>query len=561
MKEPMCNYVFTVPGSKNYQFRRKIPQDLIPHYKKKEIKKSLRTSNKREAEKLSRIEASRLDAEWDELRKVTGKAATFQPRDGHPNLPSNSVEDTTRAKYYGDEIWTKEAKIVCEKVRASLPPLDLKDVDVNTLSYHLLSQLRALNTLAVKHGVVDRFVESARRTLGERKLMLETGDLDPYGLDWNESAQVSEAIRNAYQAFLTGTGPTVWFNPIPLRDSGAPTESLSSNGKGISLFSLLDKWAAEQKRNLKTVDMYNRTVTRFRELVQKIAIHDITRLDVVRFKDKLLEIGQSPANTKKQLVVIKVLLNYAVSNAFIATNPATGVTINVEQKEKPRVAFDAVALNAIFASPVYSNGLRPKAGAGEAAYWLPLLALFTGARLEELGQLHPSDVMEETYYDAEGNVANAWVIRIKHSEKDGQGVKSVASNRRIPIHAKLIDLGFLTFALQAKQGERARIFGQLMPDKFGTETAQWSKWFGRYLRKVCKVLDERMTFHSFRHSFKDYCRLAEIEEDVHDRLTGHTNGSVASSYGSDRYPLRPLLNAMKKYQVAGLDFSWLKSAT
>jgi hypothetical protein len=42
-------------GSNNYQFRRKIPQDLIPHLSKKEIKKFLSTSERREAEKCSRI--------------------------------------------------------------------------------------------------------------------------------------------------------------------------------------------------------------------------------------------------------------------------------------------------------------------------------------------------------------------------------------------------------------------------------------------------------------------------------------------------------------------------
>ena len=36
-----------------------------------------------------------------------------------------------------------------------------------------------------------------------------------------------------------------------------------------------------------------------------------------------------------------------------------------------------------------------KGGAGEAAYWLPLLALFTGARLEELAQLRVSDLASE----------------------------------------------------------------------------------------------------------------------------------------------------------------------
>ena len=46
--------------------------------------------------------------------------------------------------------------------------------------------------------------------------------------------------------------------------------------------------------------------------------------------------------------------------------------------------FELADLRVIFSTPVFTQGERPKGGKGEAAYWLPLLALFTGARLGEL---------------------------------------------------------------------------------------------------------------------------------------------------------------------------------
>ncbi|WP_420889466.1 DUF6538 domain-containing protein [Herbaspirillum frisingense] len=49
----MCTHLLKIPSSSSYYFRRKIPEDLIGHYNKKEIKKSLRTSDKREAERLA----------------------------------------------------------------------------------------------------------------------------------------------------------------------------------------------------------------------------------------------------------------------------------------------------------------------------------------------------------------------------------------------------------------------------------------------------------------------------------------------------------------------------
>jgi hypothetical protein len=46
------------------------------------------------------------------------------------------------------------------------------------------------------------------------------------------------------------------------------------------------------------------------------------------------------------------------------------------------------------------------------------------------------------------------------------------------------------------------------------------------------LVDKRIApCHSFRHRFKDMCRDAEIHKEVHDALTGHTEGDVGALYG------------------------------
>ncbi|MDP1776177.1 MAG: site-specific integrase, partial [Moraxellaceae bacterium] len=208
--------------------------------------------------------------------------------------------------------------------------------------------------------------------------------------------------------------------------------------------------------------------------------------------------------------------------------------------------FPLTALNTIFSSPVYSANARPLGGAGEASYWLPLLGLYTGARLEELGQLHPNDVYEESTPDES---MTAWVIRITDGE--GQSLKNVSSRRRIPVHPALINLGFIEYAVRAKSEKRYRLFDKLKLNKYGKHTDAWSKWFSRYLRHTCGITDTSLVFHSFRHTFKDYCRAASIPEDVHDSFTGHTSDSVARSYGGE-YPLAPLVSAINKFKISGL---------
>ncbi|KVR95835.1 hypothetical protein WK28_01980 [Burkholderia vietnamiensis] len=169
-------------------------------------------------------------------------------------------------------------------------------------------------------------------------------------------------------------------------------------------------------------------------------------------------------------------------------------------------------------------------------------------RLEEIGQLAPDDVREESYRDAGGNARKIHVIYVT-AEGEGQGIKNSTSRRRVPVHSELVRLGFLDLVASAKG---ARVFSDLKPDRHGREAASFGATFGRtFLRKVCEISDTRKTFHSFRHLFKDVMREHGVPEDVSDALTGHTTGTVSRGYGGDFYPLRPLAEAIFRFEIVG----------
>ena len=172
---------------------------------------------------------------------------------------------------------------------------------------------------------------------------------------------------------------------------------------------------------------------------------------------------------------------------------------------------------------------------------MPLLALFTGARLEELGQLRVDDVREEN---------GCWYFNITDLGENQQ-VKTATSRRRVPVHSQLIRAGLLLYWQDLRGRGEARLFPDLNSGIKGKVTASWSKWWGRYLRNVIGITDKRLVFHSFRHTFKDACRDAAIDEAIHDALTGHAGGGVGRKYGG-RYPLVPLNQAMEKLDYKGL---------
>lgn len=330
---------------------------------------------------------------------------------------------------------------------------------------------------------------------------------------------------------------------VPGSDVG--TSGVMLDGK------IVDLWSAERKVVQKGVDTHRAVARWFYERVGKKAVDQITRKDVLAFKDSLIA-EHTAANTNMKLSRLQTLLQWAEDNDYRQGNPAKGVRVlNTDAAKNKRKPFDVGSLNAIFSSPVYSEKARPTQGRGEAAFWLPLLALFTGARLEELGQLRPMDVQLERYPDENGAERSAWFIHIREDAEDDLKLKNAVSERLVPVHPELERLGFIDVVEAAKKAKQARLFPLLKPNTYGRLTAKWGEWWSKYRRDVCGITDKRLVFHSFRHTFKDYARHAGMIEGVQRQIMGHSPSDVADEYGSG-YSLHQLVEGMKLYKVPGL---------
>ncbi len=316
---------------------------------------------------------------------------------------------------------------------------------------------------------------------------------------------------------------------------------------------VVDQWARERNVSAKGVDAHRAVARWFYERTERKPVAAITRADVMQFKNRLIDEGQSVANIRVKLSRVRTLLEWALKNDYVTANVAKGVTVlNNKAARNKRTEFDLASLRAIFASPVYSEGFRPPQGRGEAAYWLPLLALFTGARLEELGQLRPEDVTQHRYPDSEGHERTAWLIRITDDVDAGMTLKNASSRRLVPVHPELERLGFIAYVQAATAAQHVRLFHELTPNVYGRHAAKWGEWFSQYKRGECGITSKLMVFHSFRHTFKQYARLANIIEGVQRGIMGHSSGETADDYGSG-YPLHQLVEGMKLFRIPGLE--------
>ncbi len=306
-------------------------------------------------------------------------------------------------------------------------------------------------------------------------------------------------------------------------------------------------WQASRVgRRPTTEEDYARVMSSFSIVVERKRLVELERRDLVTFRDSLFSQGQHPTTVNRKIAILKTLFRSAVEHELMTDNPAASVRLQVLHPQKPRLAFSLQELNSLFASPVYSARKFSKAGGGEACYWLPLLALFSGCRLEELAQLLVSDVREEAGQGIYLNISD----EAPHSH-----LKNTASRRRVPVHEIIVQCGFMGYLSRQPQG--GLLFPELKANPRHKLGGYFSNYFSHYLREQVGILDRRKVFHSFRHTFKDACRAAGIDEEVHDALTGHAKPGAGRRYGNEQYPLAPLFAAMRKLSIPGLAISHL----
>lgn len=313
---------------------------------------------------------------------------------------------------------------------------------------------------------------------------------------------------------------------------------------------LIDRWAKERGVAAKGVDKHRAVVRWFVERGGPPSAEAVTRQHVLAFKDRMIDEGVTAANANAKLSCLRTLLGFAVQNGYLNLNPAAGISVRDKDRDRrKRKEFSPAALQAIFSSPVYASGARPTQGRGEAAFWIPLIALFTGARLEEIAQLRPQDFRRERYVDEIGETHDAWVIDIAQTE--GTATKNASSDRRVPVHPQLETLGLVCHAETMKAAGHERLFPDLRPNKYGQLGAKWGEWWSRYKRDTCGVADLGMVFHSFRHTFKQYARHVGMIEGVQRQIMGHSPGDTADGYGASRYSLHQLVQGMRQYRIPG----------
>ncbi|HIF25009.1 MAG TPA: site-specific integrase [Micavibrio sp.] len=303
----------------------------------------------------------------------------------------------------------------------------------------------------------------------------------------------------------------------------------------------------------KTIASKRLTYEMFEGIVGNLVFNEVTKTEARKFKAIMLKTPimlhkrkgftsykeldwnnlpegktQSLVTVNNRLTSMVSLFNWAEENdLYTGRNPFSGLMVkNAKQQATKRHPFSNQELQTLFSCPIYtgckgeSRNERLETGhivIKDYWYWIPLIGLYTGMRLNEICQLLVSDIQCED---------GIWIINIDDSED--KKVKTISSRRKIPIHDSLMVSGFLEYVRGQKH---KRLFPELPKRKNCGYSHEFTKRFSSTLTKL-NLKRTGLCFHSFRHTFIDGMRNAGVEKAITMKLVGHhSSNDIHSGYG------------------------------
>jgi len=237
----------------------------------------------------------------------------------------------------------------------------------------------------------------------------------------------------------------------------------------------------------------------------------------------------TPTTIRKKVNAIQALVGFAYNERWISQDDTHGIPLT----RKPiilRRSFRREELRQLFADRLFVRRWSPstrkcRSKSDVALRWIFFLALMTGARIEEICQLYVHDIIAHD---------GIWALRIDDRGSSGEQtekhLKTRSSRRLVPLHPRLIDLGFIPFVAERRASNERWLFSELKADPWHRRAQAIGKRCASLIDRVSK--DPALVFHSFRHTFKDLCREAGIQDSVNDQLTGHAPTTIGGAYGT-----------------------------
>lgn len=501
----------------------------------------------------------------EDVREAYGK------REEKPTWPASLTQREATLEFTA---WLHETEARIENIRqrSSIPVTGLTTREISAL------------VGAWYHRMVDRFEEAPGPRESWEHELEQTEPSDPHAspeaplwtptefasgeayrlLEANRLVVTAESQERLLQAVLEayrgicrlmikrGDGD---YSPDPLaatfaspKEAGQPLSATQEKKQsGPRLTALFDGYVKERQPAPATVKSFKGKVA---HLIQFLGHEDAAHVspeDIVRWKDHLLNEqltnGQNRSATTvgdTYLPAIRTVYAWALTNQKVKQNPVSGLNV-----KRPKVAkLRGKDFTDAEAHLILKASLEQPASRSEyldrAKRWVPWLCAYSGARVNEITQLRPKDVVE---------LDGIWCI---HITPEAGNVKTNEA-RIVPLHSHLIEQGFVEFAKKQSAplfynpaNYRGGSDGNPQAKKAGERLANWVRSLG--------ISDPNIApNHAWRHRFKTMAREYDIDHEARDYLAGHTPATEGAKYGGwSPRALKREIEKLPAYQISSM---------
>ena len=276
-----------------------------------------------------------------------------------------------------------------------------------------------------------------------------------------------------------------------------------------------------------------------RENQIRIKFKTATVIDSIKILEGTNYERMSPAERNQRMQWIARMFRWLKDQGWINVDPTAALrgesvetkaerkATALKKKDKERQPFTPAELTKIFGQECFRTGRGAQTASGTFReftpfrYWLPLLGLHVGGRINELAQLRLEDVKQTE--------SGTWYLDINENSPDKSLKKQKDeakcwSARKVPLHPLLEPLGFTDWCARLRHEGFQRIFPELAWNPTKHYAQEPIRAMSQMLLKLGMPRDNTKVFHSFRHSYNNALMRLTCPPEVRKRLCGHAPG-------------------------------------
>ncbi len=552
----IANYIYLFPNSKNYYLRFRYPSEIAQFLGKKYFCKSLGLSSLDDALFVARYIKTQIFKDLKYFKMPDFNSFLRQRFTEYKKIAEYSVSNGSLYPQYTEykPLTTEDKTLFEEYVKSSVNPDDDYLFKMNHIAHRdqydeYMNSYKNLSSEFddVKAPAIDMIYNFANtELLFKERLILYIQELRKRHVNFESVLSNQEFTLDNEELFRDYTLSSNTFDRnLKVMDKCWFIRDEVVDRDALPLRETYQKFIAIKSKEVKvgTVVSYDGTIDFLLDFLgEGYDLRDLNKSEAIRIQEAVINktLGTkkdsdetlSNKSINKFLNHYSALMNYLIDMEYIdRKNPFDGLKLkDTRQLSKTRRRpYTKEESKKVLTYEITSK--REAKDIRNSAYWFPKIAFYTGMRLNEISELTVDDFR-----------LSSGVYFIELYDKN---LKNENSERRIPIHSKLIEYDILGYVEERRQAKSKYIFDDLRNRK-KTKTIEkdgWgitaSKWFNKNVfdnLEITKLENgKKLDFHAIRTTVLSHFKREGLSAYLVKQIAGHGKDDDVTfdDYGSE----------------------------